>query len=81
MLNDGRGFNDAFEEQIGLQAESKEITMLCASFLTIMVYNFFLGNMWFFTTGDTRAKKTLCSRILKLSLSLSISISLKASFH
>jgi len=23
MLNDGRGFNDAFEEQIGLQAESK----------------------------------------------------------
>lgn len=23
MLNAGRGFNDAFEEQIGLQAESK----------------------------------------------------------
>ena len=33
MLNDGRGFNDAFEEQIGLQAESKQISMLSGSFL------------------------------------------------
>jgi len=28
MLNAGRGFNDAFEEQIGLQAESKLISYL-----------------------------------------------------
>ena len=42
MLNDGRGFNDAFEEQIGLQAESKQISMLSGSFLYPI---FFLASM------------------------------------
>ena len=34
MLNDGRGFNDAFEEQIGLQAESKSIPLCCGYLLS-----------------------------------------------
>lgn len=46
MLNAGRGFNDAFEEQIGLQAESKLISYLSffleslnCFFFPLVVYN------------------------------------------
>jgi len=63
MLNDGRGFNDAFEEQIGLQAESKYFN----KHVTWFFNNFFLGASGqydFFSAGQTTAEKTVFSRSL-----------------
>ena len=45
MLNDGRGFNDVFEEQIGLQAESKLISVLS------LFFTFFSGQYVIFFLG------------------------------